>query len=123
MSRSTDEWRGASDSTPVPPRVRIRQFERDGGVCQCGCKIIIRPGMKWQTDHKVALINGGKNRESNLTTLLTDHHKVKTARDLSVKSKTAAMRAKHLGLKKQSRFPFSRDSRLKKKVNGEVVER
>lgn len=116
MSRNVDEWQGATDSTPVPPRVRIRVFERDGGVCQCGCKIVIRPGMKWQTDHKVALINGGKNRESNLTTLLTDHHKVKTARDLSIKSKTSAMRAKHLGIKKR------RTIRKWRKFNGQIVE-
>ena len=72
--------------------------------------------MKWQTDHRVALINGGANRERNLVTLLTDHHKVKTAQDVRVKSKTAKMRAKHLGIKNP------RTIRRWRKFNGEIVE-
>lgn len=114
MSRDVPEWIGATDSTPVPPRVRVRVFERDGGRCQCGCNTIIRPGMRWETDHRVATINGGENREFNLTTLLLDHHKKKTKQDVATKSKTAAMKAKHLGIKKRSGF------RGWRRMNGEI---
>lgn len=97
MSRSTDEWHGKTDDTPVPPRVRVRQFERDGGRCQCGCKTLIRPGDKWETDHKVAIINGGENIESNLRTMLALHHKAKSQDDLKEKSVNYRIHAKHIG--------------------------
>ena len=97
--RHVDEWLGKSDSTPVPTRVRIRQYIRDNGTCQCGCTIKIRVGDKWETDHTIAIANGGENRENNLRTLLSAHHKRKTAADLAEKSTVARKRAKHLGIK------------------------
>jgi 5-methylcytosine-specific restriction protein A len=98
--RETDEWLGKSDSTPVPTRVRIRQYIRDHGVCQCGCTTKIQVGDKWEIDHTIAIANGGENRENNLRTLLSAHHKLKTKADVAEKSVTARVRAKHLGLKK-----------------------
>lgn len=103
MPRSVPEWIGRTDDTAIPPRVRVRVFERDGGVCQCGCGIKIRPGDKWQTDHGKAIINGGENRESNLGTYLEGHHKIKTRRDVAEKSKVYRVKAKHLGVKKRRR--------------------
>lgn len=99
MVRELPQWVGKTDSTPVPPRVRARVFMRDGGRCQCGCQVLIRPGDKWQTDHIIAIINGGKNDESNLQTLLTEHHKAKTEQDVAEKAKTARVQLKHLGIK------------------------
>jgi 5-methylcytosine-specific restriction endonuclease McrA len=49
-------------------------------------------------DHKVALINGGEHRESNLFPALKDKHRAKTADDVAEKSKTYRMGAKHRGL-------------------------
>lgn len=103
IGRSTEEWIGATPDAPVPPRVCDRQFLRDDGKCQCGCGLKIRPGDKWETDHKVALINGGENRESNLTTLLAGHHKKKTAGDVAEKSKIARIRMKHNGVKRKKK--------------------
>lgn len=100
MTRTVDEWIGKSDSTPVPTRVRIRQYIRDNGICQCGCTTKIQVGDKWETDHTTAIANGGVNRENNLRTLLSAHHKLKTKADVAEKSVTARIRAKHLGLKK-----------------------
>lgn len=99
-SRSVPEWIGATPDTPVPPRVKARVFQKYGGVChRSGRKIM--PGESWDTDHVLAIINGGQNRESNLAPILRDRpHKEKTAEDLKIKSKTARMRAKHLGLVK-----------------------
>ena len=115
MARSVIEWRGATDDSAIPPRVRVRQFERDGGKCQCGCGILIRPGDKWETDHTIAIANGGQNRETNLRTLLEKHHKIKTKADVAEKSITARKRAKHLGIKKP------RTMRTWRKFNGEIV--
>lgn len=121
--RSVPEWIGKTASTPVPPRVRIRVFIRDDGRCQCGCTRRITVGEKWQTDHRIALTNDGENRERNLFTLLTEHHKTKTRADVAEKSKVARMRARHLGIKKPSTFPCSKTSPWRKKVSGEVVRR
>ena len=55
-------------------------------------------GDKWALDHIIALINGGENREQNLAPILTAEHKIKTDEDLAIKSKTARIRAKHLGI-------------------------
>jgi 5-methylcytosine-specific restriction protein A len=122
-ARSTNEWIGTTPDTPVPDRVRVRVFDRDGGRCQCGCGRKVMAGESWDTDHKIALVNGGENRESNLTTLLTEHHKSKTRRDVAIKSKTYRMRKRHLGIRKPSRFPGARNSPLKKKMDGTVVLR
>ena len=40
MIRTTPEWIGKTDDTPVPPHVRLRIFERFGGIC-CECTIKI----------------------------------------------------------------------------------
>ena len=54
-------------------------------------------GEKWELDHKIALINGGENRETNLAPALSFAHKIKTRTDVKVKSKIARVKAKHLG--------------------------
>lgn len=123
MVRTTDEWIGAGDDSKIPPRVRLRIFERDGGICQCGCGIKIRSGDIWQTDHIIAIVSGGENRETNLRTLLDEHHKEKTAADVAEKSKIATLAKKNLGIKKPSRMMGSKNSPFKKKMDGTVVRR
>lgn len=122
MTRAVAEWIGKTDDTPAPPRVRLRVFERYNGICYLSGRKIM-PGDKWEAEHIVAIINGGENRENNLAPALTEPHKIKTAQDLAQKSKDYRVRAKHNGIKKPSRFPGSRDSRWKRKVDGSVVPR
>ena len=55
------------------------------------------PGEKWQADHKIALINGGENRESNLFPALIGPHKEKTKADVAEKARIASMAKKHIG--------------------------
>lgn len=100
MSRSVPEWIGKTPDSPVPRRVRARIFQRHDGIChRSGRKI--RAGDAWDLDHIIALINGGEHRESNMAPILVGKpHKEKTAEDVKIKSKTARMRARHLGLKK-----------------------
>lgn len=102
MSRSVPEWIGKTPDTPVPPRVRLRVFEAYGGICYLS-GIKIRPGDKWDLEDKIALINGGENRESNKAPALKDKHKEKTARDVAEKSMIARKRSKHLGIEKPKR--------------------
>lgn len=115
MSRSVPEWIGATPDTPVPDRVKVRVFARHEGYCHWSGKKIM-PGDAWDTDHVIALINGGENRESNLAPILRGKaHKEKTARDVAIKGKTARVRKRHLGLKKP------RTIRTWRKFNGEPV--
>jgi 5-methylcytosine-specific restriction protein A len=123
VTRSVPEWIGKSDDSPVPPRVRVRVFERYHGRCQCGCNRLIRTGERWDCEDTIAIINGGERRESNLKPWLTEHHKGKTAKDVAEKATVYRKKAKHLGIRKPSRFACSRDSRFKKKISGEVVAR
>lgn len=117
--RSTEEWIGKTPDSPIPPRVKLRVFERHDGRCHISGRKIM-PGDAWECDHVIALINGGENRESNLAPALADKHKAKTAADVAEKARTARIRAKHLGIKPKSKFACSRDSRWKKKINGTV---
>lgn len=120
--RSVDEWIGATDDTPAPPRVRLRVFERHDGICHLSGRKI-RPGEKWELEHIKALCNGGENRESNLAPALVAEHKTKTAADRRQKARTDRIRKRHLGIKKRSSFACSRDSKWKKKLDGSVVLR
>lgn len=123
MSRTPQEWIGKTDDTPIPARVKLRVFERFKGICQeTGQKI--RAGDEWDCDHKIALINGGQNRESNLRPVLRSAHRAKTRRDLAQKKKDQRVRKKHLGLhKSRNPLPGGRGDNRKRKVSGEIVLR
>lgn len=119
--RVVPEWVGATDDTPVPARVKIRVFERYGGVCYLSRRKI-RTGELWDVDHITAICNGGINCESNLAPALRDKHKDKTKRDLQEKSLIATKRKKFLGLKTKSRpMPGTRASGISKKFDGTVI--
>jgi 5-methylcytosine-specific restriction enzyme A len=124
MSRSVPEWIGKDDNDWPPRRVYLRVWDRFGGVCQCGCGRKITAGEPWNLDHVIAVINGGPNRESNFVPLLVSCHKAKTREDLAIKSKTARIKAAHLGVKAKSRpMPGSKASKFKRKMDGRVVRR
>lgn len=123
MSRSVEEWVGKSDDEPIPPRVRVRVFTKFDGVCQiCTTKIVAK---RWICDHKVALINGGENRENNLQPIHEACDKTKTAQDVSLKSKVYHKKAKHLGIKlrKSKPFPGARNSKWKRRMDGTIMRR
>lgn len=125
MPRSVEEWIGKTDDAAIPPRVKLRVWDRFSGRCQCGCNRKIMVGERWQADHIVALINGGEHKERNLQPLLTEHHKNKTKEDVTLKSDTYRTRLKQVGIKRASSrpLPFGRGSKLKRKLSGEVVLR
>ena len=116
MTRSTDNWQGATDDAKIPDRVRLRVFRDHGGICHLtGRKI--QPGEAWDVDHVIALCNGGKHEEANLRPALRQAHRRKTADDVKVRAKTDRIAKKHLGIK--SGRGFGNKSR---KFNGEVSE-
>ena len=123
MSRSTAEWIAKHDDQAIPPRVRARKFLAVDGVCTHCCRKI-RPGDKWQLDHKVALINGGEHRESNLQLLCDWCHAKKTRRDVAEKAVTARKRQANLGIRKTRRpMPGSKASGWRKRMDGTVERR
>lgn len=106
--RSVPEWIGKNDNSSVPPRVRVRIFERYGGRCQCGCGRLIRAGERWDCEDTIAIINGGERRESNLKPWLAEHHPKKTRADVAEKSMVYRKKAKHLGITSPKRKIQSR---------------
>lgn len=100
--RSIPEWIGRDADEPVPPRVRVRIFDKWNGRCdECKRKIVAEP---WTCDHKIALINGGENRERNLRPLCDWCNPLKNADDLAEKSKVAMTRQKHVLGRPKSRW-------------------
>lgn len=101
--RRVDEWVGKTPDSKIPARVRLRVFMDHEGHCWLS-KRKIAAGELWDLDHKVALINGGQHRESNLAPALRDKHRAKTAEDLAEKSAVYRKAAKHLGIRAPSRL-------------------
>ena len=97
MPREIPEWRGKTDDTSPPPRVKARILRRQDHKCALS-NAPIPPGIAPQFDHKIALINGGENRESNLQAVLAGPHRAKTKADVAEKAKTDAMTIKAFAL-------------------------
>jgi len=57
-------------------------------------------GKLWQLDHVIALINGGKHDEANLAPICIPCHREKNRLDIGIKSKIAAVKARHTGVKR-----------------------
>lgn len=124
MSRTVETWVGSTDDAAIPTRVRLRVFERHGGVCALSGRKIM-PGDPWDLDHRVPLILGGRHAEDNLQPVLREAHREKTKADVSAKAKADRIRAKHLGVFPKSKRPlqgrgfesardFPRDNRRKR---------
>lgn len=125
MTRPVPEWIGKTDTTAIPPRVKLRILDRQGGKCgMCPRKLGVA-GEAIEYDHVLALINGGQHRENNLQALCLFCHRPKTAQDVAQKAKTASVRAKHYGAKNKPvrPLPGSRASDWKQKIGGAWVRR
>lgn len=97
MTRSIDNWIAKHDDEDIPARVKVRVFKRYEGVCP-KCTRKMEPS-KWQCDHIMALVNGGKHEEANLQPLCTSPcHSQKTKEDVAEKSRVYRKRAKHIGV-------------------------
>lgn len=105
LGRSIPPWKGATPDAQVPTRVRLRVFERYGGVCQLSGRKI-RAGDDWDLDHKKPLRDGGAHAEDNLWPVLREKHREKTAREATERAKVDRIRAKHLGVYPKSKTPL-----------------
>ena len=102
--RSTTEWKGKTPDSVPPDYVKLRVFQKHGGICHVSGRKIT-PADKWDADHVIALCNGGENRESNLKPALKDKHLEKTKADVAERAETDAMSKRHIGLRGKSTFP------------------
>lgn len=101
---------------------RARLFEKHNGVCHiCGGKIGVTEA--WDVEHVIPLAVGGDDEPANMAPAHKHCHRTKTTGDRRDIAKCERVRAKHMGARKPSRFPGSRTSRFKKKIDGTVEER
>jgi 5-methylcytosine-specific restriction enzyme A len=121
--RSVPKWTGSTDDARVPARVRLRVFERAGGVCHISGRKI-QPGEAWEIEHVIPIALGGANDEDNLAPALVAPHRAKTALDVKAKAKAARLAKRHYGIKdKKALIPGSKGTRFKKRLDGAVVRR
>lgn len=99
MTRAVPEWIAKSDDAKIPPRVRLRIFERYHGVCYLSGRKIMA-GDKWDAEHIKALCNGGEHREMNLAPALVAPHKVKTKADRELKKRADKRRKRSIGIRR-----------------------
>lgn len=103
-------------------RTRIEAFTRCKGRCE-GCGAILRPG-HFDYDHDKPAAFGGEAVLENCRVLCDACHGAKTyKRDIPAVAKSNRIRAHRAGIRKKSRFPGSKDSPFKKKINGTVERR
>jgi 5-methylcytosine-specific restriction enzyme A len=96
VSRSVEEWVGASDDAAIPPRVKLRVWERCAGKCGLtGKKLLV--GDAYDFDHIVPLSMGGRHAENNLHVVARQAHREKTAQEAGVRAKADRVRLKHIG--------------------------
>lgn len=120
MVRTISEWIAKHDDQTIPPRVRLRVFEKYNGICQLS-QTKIYPGTPWEADHKIELWDGGEHRESNLQPVLKAPHKRKSALGKTTKAKSDRLRAAHIGIPKP-KSALSK-GKWKRKLDGTVVLR
>lgn len=102
-------------------RTKVLAFERANGRCEkCSARLSVG---NTEYDHEIADRIGGENSLENCRVLCRTCHATKTKKDRKVIAKTERNRRKNAGIKKLSRFACGRNSRFKKKLNGEVVLR
>lgn len=115
MSRSSYKpWVADHDDQAIPPRVKLRIFERAGKRCET-CTNLIIGKLRPEYDHRIALVNGGAHAEANLQLLCSECHKVKTRDDVAEKATMARKKIKAAGIKKRTSF------RGWRKMDGTIV--
>lgn len=111
-----------------PSKVKAAAFQRADGRCEGRpngerCPVKLQPG-RYAYDHIIADSIGGEPTLDNCAVLCSACHDEKTRTlDTPRAAKTKRQHLAHIGAKPRSRFPGSRQSALKKKINGSVEYR
>jgi 5-methylcytosine-specific restriction endonuclease McrA len=102
-------------------KVKLLAWERARGCCeQCGIPIAPK---KPEFDHDNPCGLTGEPDLSNCRALCRACHRAKTTQDVAQIARAKRRQRKHVGIRKPSKLPCSRDSKFKRKIGGEVVLR
>lgn len=119
MSRTVPEWVGRTDDSAPSKNCKDRIRERQGNRCAL-TGVELRPGVKVEYDHIVALWLGGANAESNLQAVVSEAHKRKTAAEAKVRAKCNRTRKSHLGIKSNKKSSWGN---LGQRMDGTVYDK
>jgi 5-methylcytosine-specific restriction endonuclease McrA len=117
------EWFEPTPRKKITTKERTDIFMRAKGICGI-CTLRIMPGQEWDAEHPTPLWASGSDARTDLVPVHRKCHQVKTRAEASQRAKETRVRQKFIG-SHQSRSPmgFGRNSRLKKKITGEIVDR
>ena len=118
-------------------KTRRQAWERANGACEgerLACDGALGAGYarcaapidlgRFEYDHQIPDWMGGDNSLSNCVVLCLQCHTEKTARDQGNIAKSKRIRDKQIKAKTSKRpMPFGRGSKLKKRLDGSIVER
>jgi hypothetical protein len=101
----------------------VALFAAHDGKCHL-CNGKIQVGEAWERSHPIPLELGGADDESNWACAHKACHRTHTSTvDIPNIARAKRRYAKHIGARKRSTFPGSRQSRWKKTISGRVVDR
>jgi 5-methylcytosine-specific restriction protein A len=109
--------------TEFSNKVKRDALQRANGKCEvpgCGASLSLN---KYHYDHIIPDQMGGDASLDNCQVACFACHKEKTRKDVADIAKAKRIERRHLGIRRESRMPGARGSRLKKKMDGTVVER
>jgi 5-methylcytosine-specific restriction protein A len=95
----------------------------DAGRLRCQCCGEILSLVRYEYDHITECKDGGDASLENCQILCTACHKAKTGRGAARRASARRRERRRTRVRKPSRFPGSRNSKLKKKIGGAVVPR
>jgi 5-methylcytosine-specific restriction protein A len=98
MTRAVELWIGKTDDSAIPPRVRLRVFERCDGRCH-RCNRKLTPADRWSIEHVIALVNGGRHAEDNMAISCEWCKPLKDAEDVAQKAHNSRVRMRHAGVR------------------------
>ena len=98
----------------------VALFAAHGGICHL-CETKIQVGEAWERSHPIPLELGGADDESNWRPAHKRCHRTHTSTvDIPNIARAKRRYAKHIGARKRSTFPGSRQSKFKKRMDGKV---
>lgn len=99
-------------------RVKIQAWDRCLGQCE-ECTAKLTPG-KFDYDHVVETVLGGKPTLENCRVLCKNCHRAKSSERAPTLAKSRRQEEKHLGMRGKEKKPLSK---FKRKMDGTVVYR
>lgn len=103
-----------------PKAVRLAAWQRCGGICECGCGVKIIAGDGPEYDHVIEATLGGDATLDNCMVLRRRCHAAKTRERRPEIDKSRRVFEDRINARPKRGFG---NSKWKKKVSGEVVER